>query len=225
MKMDFKLPTYKERLTVIGRTGSGKTVFGVHMLSLAPFDRQPYIVVDYKGDELIADIDRIRDIGLKEKLPRAPGLYRVAPMPGDEEGMEDWLWKVWEHEKLGLFFDEAYSLPKSGNSQAFRSILTQGRSKRIPAIVLTQRPAWLSQFVFSEADHYSMFRLNSHEDEKTVKRFVPKDKVDLSGALPEFHSYWYDVKRDNVFFMRPAPPSDIIVDRIQSRLSPTRRTL
>lgn len=220
---NFKLPTYKQRLAVMGKTGSGKTQFANWILSHSPFDKQPYIIVDYKGDDLIAQIDRAREIGLNESLPKQPGIYVVRPRPSDEEEVEDWLWKVWDREKIGLYFDEAYMVPDKG---ALRSILTQGRSKRIPAIILTQRPAFISRFVFSEADLFAVFHLNDEIDHKKIRGFTPQNSFwDLKNRLPDYFSRWYDVGQDVSLRLSPVPPGEEILARFERRLEPKKRWL
>lgn len=217
---DFRLPTITERTAVIGRTGSGKTQMSAWLLSHAPFDRQPFVVIDYKGDDLLGSIDRIREISLKE-VPKHPGLYTVRPLPSEENEVEEWLWKIWKREKIGLYADEGYNIPDKG---AFQAILTQGRSKKLPVICCTQRPAWISRFVFSEADHFAVFHLNHREDQLKVQAFTPRDRMDLRNRLPDYHAYWYDVKKDNVFVLAPVPEGVEIVDKIDSRLTPRKRT-
>ena len=220
MSNDFRLPNLQQRVAVIGRTGSGKTRFGIWLLSHAAFDKQPFVVVDYKGDDLIGGIDRMREIGPKE-VPKHPGLYVIRPLPNMGEEVENWLWKIWQRENIGLYVDEGYALPNKG---AFQAILTQGRSKHLPVICLTQRPSWLSRFVFSEADFYAIFHLNDRRDKLTVQAFTPKERMDLKNRLPDYHSYWYDVGRDNVAIIQPVPSDDEILDRIEAKLKPRRRT-
>lgn len=219
----FRLPNRTQRVAVVGRTGSGKTQFGFWLLSMAPFDRQPYIVIDYKGEELFNSTDRIREIGPKEALPKYPGLYKITPMVNDDEPMEAWLWKAWAHENIGIYVDEGYRLPKPGD--AFNAILTQGRSKHIPAIVLTQRPSWISRFVFSEADFYAVFHLNEKSDKKRVQEFIPREKVDIEQRLPDYWSTWYDVGKDAAFTMRAVPDAVTLSETIHNRLKPRRRLL
>lgn len=213
---EFRLPTNSQRTAVIGRTGSGKTQFGAWLLSRSPFDLQPYVMVDFKGEQLFADLDRVREIGLRD-VPKKPGLYVIRPLPHQEEEVEEWLWRIWSAENIGLYLDEGYGIPDKG---AFRAILTQGRSKRIPVICLTQRPSWISRYVFSEADFYAVFHLNDHRDRLTVQAFTPKERMNLKNRLPKYHAYWYDVGQDNVFQMQPVPEASEIVDAIDSRLSP-----
>lgn len=215
----FRLPTNSQRVAVMGRTGSGKTVLGAWLLSKAPFDKQPYVMIDYKGDELLNGIDRVREIGLKD-IPKQPGLYIIHPKPkDDDDDVEAWLRKVWETEHIGLYLDEAYMLPERG---AFEGILTQGRSKRIPVISLTQRPSWISRFVFSEADFFAVFHLNDKEDRKKVKRFIHSD-ADLEGRLNDYHCHWYDVGKDFHCLLSPVPKPEDIQEDINSRLTPRKR--
>jgi DNA helicase HerA-like ATPase len=218
---DFRLPNLQQRVAVIGRTGSGKTRFGVWLLSQAAFDKQPFVVIDYKGDDLIAGIDRIKEIGPKE-VPKHPGLYVIRPLPNQNNDVEEWLWKIWQKERVGLYVDEGYTLPDKG---AFQAILTQGRSKRLPVICLTQRPSWISRFVFSEADFYAVFHLNDHRDRLTVQAFTPKERMNLNGErLAPYHSYWYDVGQDMVAMMQPVPDDAGILQRIEDKLKPKRRS-
>jgi DNA helicase HerA-like ATPase len=216
---DFQLPTIRQRVAVIGSNGTGKTQFAVWLLSLAPFDVQPYIIVDYKREELINSIERIRQIDIGE-IPKHPGLYVVQPRPRvDDENVERMLENVYEHERVGLYFDEGYMVP---DKAAFPAILTQGRSKFIPSIILTQRPSWISRFVFSEANHYALFHLSDGDDRKTMRRFMPAN-VDLTKPLPRFHSWYYTVGEQDALALAPVPDADTLRETIDERLAPQTR--
>lgn len=214
-----RLPNSTQRAAIIGRTGSGKTVQAFWLLSLMPFDKMPYTIVDYKGDELLNSTDRIKEIGFNE-VPKHPGIYRLSPRADENEQVEEWLWKVWQRENHGLVVDEGYMLP---DKNAFTAILTQGRSKHIPVICLTQRPSWISRFVFSEADYYSVMHLNERNDRKRVQEFIPKDRHDIEKRLPDYHSYWYDVKQDHAAILGPVENVASISERIHDALKPKRR--
>jgi hypothetical protein len=216
---EFLLPTASQRTVIVGRTGSGKTQFAAWLLSNAPFNHQPYIIVDYKRDALLNASRRINEIGYKD-LPSYPGLYIIHPDPTHDEIMEQWLYRIWRKGHTGLFFDEAYMVP---NKKAFPSLLTQGRSLHIPAIVVSQRPVWLSRFAFSEADQFSVFHLNDHEDRRTISRFLPEGAADERPA--EYHSIWYDVPRDQLFRLQPVPDGATILQAIEDRLTPRRRAI
>jgi hypothetical protein len=205
------LPGPRDRLAVIGRTGSGKTHFGLWALSLANWDKVPWVVADYKGDDLIKQIPRLEEIKVTGAAPRHPGLYVVRPTPLEGADVEALLWRIWKRGRTGVFVDEAHILPDKGGLQA---ILTQGRSKGIPAIVLTQRPSWVSRFVFSEADYYSVFHLNDQRDRKTVAAFVP---VDIERPLPPRNSWYHDVSANRAYRMTPAPPRAAILETFRER--------
>lgn len=216
---DFRLPDWSQRLTVMGRTGSGKTQFAAWVLSHAPFHKIPYVIVDYKHDILLNAIDRAEYIKLGY-VPKSPGVYIVQPLPHETEEVNAWLWKVWERGKCGLYFDEMYNVPDPMKGSALRAVMTQGRSKRIPAICLTQRPAWVSRFIFSEADFYAAFHLNTKTDVDKVREFFPGSH---ELRLPQYHCRWYDVSDDRSFIVKPAEGAETILDRFDDRLSPKRR--
>lgn len=217
--MTFHFPTRRQRIAIIGSNGTGKTQAAFWFLSEAAYTEQPYIIVDYKRDELINSVDRIREIEIGE-LPKHPGIYIVHPRPViDDTAMENFLHSVWERENVGLYFDEGYMVPQKA---AFPAILTQGRAKNIPAIVLSQRPAWISRFVFSEANHYALFHLSDADDRKTMRRFLPAS-VDLTSPLPKFHFWYYTVGERDALRMLPVPGADDIRARIDERLAPTTR--
>lgn len=221
MASEFRLPNNTQRLAVIGRTGSGKTNFAVWALSKMPFDKQPFVIVDYKHDQLINSIDRAEHIKLGY-VPKHPGVYIVQPLPDQMAEVNNWLWKVWERGKTGLYFDEMYNVPDPQKGSALRAVLTQGRSKRIPAICLSQRPAWVSRFIFSEADFICTFHLNTAQDIQRLSEMMPGN---LHDRLPDYHSRWYDVGRDASFIMRPVPEGDEILDVFDRRLEKRRKIL
>lgn len=210
-----RLPNDTQRSVIIGRTGSGKTQAAVWQLSHRSFHKRPWIIFDFKRDDLINSIPNIEYINVGQ-VPKHPGIYVVQPMP-DDPGVEDHLWRIWERERIGLFVDEGYMLARS---PAFQAILTQGRSKQIPVIILTQRPVWVSRFVFSEADFYQVFSLNDFRDRQTVQSFVP---FSLETRLPPYYSFWYDVGDHQSLVLKPVPPREALLSRFELRSE--RRTL
>lgn len=215
--MPFRWPSNTHRTNVVGATGTGKSVFGMHVLSLSNFEEQPWIIIDYKREELVNSIDRIKEIGLNE-LPKHPGIYKVTPHPEDESGVDRFLTRIWENGDTGLFFDEGHALP---DKNGLKLIYTQGRALRIPCITCSQRPVWLSRYGFPNADFIAAFRLNDPKDEQTVGSYMPKGA--LKRSLPNYHSKWYDIGDNALYTMLPSPHPDDIAQRLMDKLKPRRK--
>lgn len=211
---DFQFPSDTQRTAIVGKTGSGKTHLGTWLLSHADYTDKPWIVCDFKREEFFRSVPYMSEIGF-EKIPQNPGLYVIRPNPGDEDQVEQLFWNIWAQEHTGLFIDESYMIDKY--SKSYRALLTQGRSKHIPMINLSQRPVDVPRYVFSEADHMATFFLNDKADRDIVERRMP---LDSGERLPDYHSRWYDVGRDKSFRVHPAPSRDTILERFNTRLKP-----
>lgn len=232
-KPKFEWPRDDEHTAVWGRNGTGKTQLGAFILSRQNFKRKPWVIIDYKGDELLNSIERTREISYDE-IPEKPGLYILHARPDMTDEMEEWLWKIWEHEDIGLYADEGYLLPRSDTQKmgAYDTIQVQGRSKRIPCITLSQRPTRISRMVVSEASHVVMFDLNDDRDIKTAESIVPRGfatwlppEFAKEKDLPPWHSRWYAVKRKARFVLQPVPEAEEIRDQIDAQLEPRLRWL
>jgi len=207
-----KFPNDTQRLAIIGRTGSGKTQAGAWHLANRSIDEMRWVILDYKQDALLNQIPGLQEIDLS-KLPHRKGLYIAHPLPNQEEQVEEFLWRIWSKENTGLYVDEGYML---GRSKAFSALLTQGRSKHIPVIVCTQRPVWLTKFVWSESDFFQVFRMNTGDDYKKIHDFIPH-RLDRN-PVPDFHSYYYDVGKSRLSLLTPAPDQQTILDLFAEKI-------
>lgn len=196
-----------KRTTILGRTGSGKTVAGIWHLSQRNWRQMPWVILDYKGDSLIKKLPT-KEIKNWE-IPDKPGLYVLRPIAKiDDDLVEHFLWRMKERGNIGLYVDEGYMLPYDGKSDALNAILTQGRSLRVPTIILSQRPVWLSRFVITEADFFQVFWLNDTRDRITLESVIP---AGIRERLPEYHSFYYDVGRDELLKLAPVPSENEIL--------------
>lgn len=209
-----RLPTDRQRITIVGRTGSGKTQAAAWHLSLRRFDQMPWIVYDYKIDPLLNEIAGVEHIDT-ETIPSKPGIYLVHPHPDDLIQVASQMTHIWERENIGVYVDEGYMVcPPGKPNSAFRLILTQGRTKHIPMIVLSQRPVWLDRFVFSECEFFQIFALTDSRDRGTIGSYVP---ANLDERLPDYHSYYYDVAKDEMVVLKPVPEKSTILDSFARR--------
>jgi DNA helicase HerA-like ATPase len=224
--MKLILPTDKDRMLILGKTGSGKTRAAVYALSKRSLKSKPWVVLNHKGEELINSLvdEGAHFVDDLNWIPKKPGLYIYQPRPGkDDEEVTELLWGIHAQEHTGLYIDEGYMV--GARDPAMQAIFTQGRSKRIPTIVLTQRPVWLSRFAVSEAEFYQIFQLTDDRDRKTVSSFLPFDlgdvmesKVNEVPKLPQFHSVWYDVNKNTLLILSPVPDDDTIIGAFKKQL-------
>lgn len=213
-------PTDKQRLVIVGATGSGKTQAGMWHLSKRNFLDMPWVIYDFKGDELIDAIEGTQSLDVGAPAPTRPGIYVVRPHPAQKTEVENQLWEIWAQENIGIYVDEGLMIGKNNNG--FRAALTQGRSKYIPMIVLSQRPVWMDNFVFSESEYFQVFRLQKAKDLSTVNDFIP---YDLSERLPEYHSYYYSVPHNEIVVLEPVPDRDAILDTFHTKLRKLKKVI
>ncbi len=211
-----KWPGPEDHVAVIGRNGSGKTTGAAWLLSGKDFDVQPWVIVDTKGDAFIdeiAQIEGVQVIGINE-TPGDSGLYIVRPLPHEQDELDDFFRRCWQKENIGIWVDEGYSVQKD---DWFKACLTQGRSKHVPMIVLSQRPAWISKYVFSECNFVMLFNLQIRDDRIKVAQFVPVDK---NYRLPPYCSYWYNVKDNALAELSPVPNNSAILKTFRAKFPP-----
>lgn len=203
---DLTLPGVSDRTAVIGMTGSGKTVFAAWLLSRQRLDVRPWVWLDFKNEELLDQIGSppLQRLRLDELPDRKRGLWRLSVRPGLDDALEQWLWRIWQRENIGLFCDECSLIPSRA---AFKAILRQGRSKRIPVIACTQRPVDCDREIFTESNYLAVFKVKDRRDAKIIEDFSGSLTL-TEQPLPDYWAHWYDARRNRVIVLKPAPPPD-----------------
>lgn len=205
-----------KRVTVIGRTGSGKTIAALYLLALEDWNLKPWIIIDFKGDPAIAQIPGVTPIDIDDEIPDDPGLYKIRFFPGQEKQLDDLMRRIWAHQNVGVFFDEGYMIAGERRySPAYRTLLTQGRSMGIDVITLTQRPVELDKFAFSEASNLQIFDLALVDDQKKVGEYVSGH--DTTEPIDPYNSKWYTVNDKSLVDLGPVPPPDEIMKIFEDR--------
>lgn len=218
--MQVRLPNNSNRLTVVGPTGSGKTQAALWHLSQRNLNSFPWVVFDFKFDEHINNIESAHhvDVGFTPNKKHT-GIFVVHPVPDkDDEAVEEMMWKLWQRENVGIWIDESYMI--ADNNKAIKAILTQGRSKHVPVIALTQRPVDVSRFFFSEASFIQVFSVTDKRDAKTINNFAP---IPFYTPLPAYHSFYFDVDRRKLHLFSPVPQESNILETIESKLQKVRK--
>lgn len=201
------------RTAVLGSTGSGKSTNGLWQLAHQRLDKRPWIIVDFKREVILDRVGfpPLRPLRYADKLPRKPGLYVISPKPGEDDAIDDLMWRIWEHENIGIFVDECTLMPLYSNG--FAACYQQGRSKRIPIIACSQRPAKVPVVVFTEAQFFCVYRL-MERDYKTVRDYVPGD---FDRPLEPYYWRWYDVAHNIELTMQPVPSPERVAEMLALR--------
>lgn len=221
-----QLPDDTQRHLVIGRTGSGKSQFATHTLSMRSITDMPWVLCNFKDDEILNALPSIELDTMKLPKKMLPGLYMVRPDVDDWDGMEQLMKDMWSRTHMGLYIDEALPI-SSPRHPAFRRILTQGRSRRVPVIAATQRPVDLDRYAFSESEFMNVFAMSDDREAEKIKDMTGIElNMSILPSLPDELPYSYSIDRirRKVTMTPPAPQFDEIVDAFHRRLHKSQTT-
>lgn len=223
----FALPSEEQSILLVGKNGSGKTRAAVWHLSRRDLENERWLIINHKREPLINSLPGAHFLELDEfPAPNDTGLYIYEPRPEiDDAAVTAILWRAYQEGRIGVYLDEGYMV--SPRDAALNSLYTQGRSKKIPIITLSQRPTRISRFAVSEAMFFQIFLLTDRRDRKTIAEFVP---LDLDGymtardgaprALAPYHSIYYDTREDAPVMLAPVPDDAKIVADIAAMTAP-----
>lgn len=206
-------PTKGERALSIGKTGSGKTLFNRWLLERLPtapciiydtkhdpkFDRLP----DHRVANKLSDIyDAVDHTGVDYIIVRPPPAITANPQALDrilQRHEEEW-------RGVDAYIDELYHFHSGGRAgPGLSGLYTRGRSRGITTIGSTQRPAWVSGFIFSETQLFYLFRLTRESDRKKVDDFIPGfAKMPVLGKY-SFYAHRDDGDEETPKLMKPIP--------------------
>lgn len=223
------LPAPGERAFVAGMTGSGKTAFVAWLLQR--MDSAPVIILDTKEEQKFLALPNsvlVSDIaGLDQAINDESVDYIVLRPPvelaNDWEELDAVLLHIYiNYTNVVVDIDEAYMVHNSARAgRGLNALMTRGRARGITTILCTQRPAWISKFVITEAQKFYIFYLQTREDKKRIGDIVPGFE-DLADP-PQFGFHFFragerevttfggvklDKALDTGYTDDPAPPSD-----------------
>lgn len=173
-----------ERVTFVGKTGSGKTYAAESLLRSIP----RLMVLDPKG--MLRGKWGLADWSAKtaKALRKGESVRVRVPAPLDNE-WEPYLKAAYEAGGLTLYIDEVYGVipPGKAPSPYFTALYTRGRELNIGVWAATQRPSRIPMFVLSEAEWSFVFRLLLKKDRERMFETIgiipnvpPKDR----------HGFW-----------------------------------
>lgn len=192
-----------KRAILAGRTGSGKSTLARWMLENSPGHWFILNPKHTKAYDKFPDSVVVKSAYDFKKLEREISRHRfVIVNPTQAEATPDGMdyFAQWVHDEfkgVGLCCDELYTMHRNGVAgEGLLSYLTRGRELKQSFFGLTQRPAWVSQFLFSESDFIGEMSLNLLKDRKRMVEFIGHDEA--LRKLPPRWWLWYDVEADNL---------------------------
>jgi len=200
-----------QRAVLCGRTGSGKSTLANWLAIRSPGH---WLILNPKGTSAyknLPDCNTVKGINLN-KIEKSLEEYRftnLIPSPGQSTAENMDAFVEYMHQSytgVGLIVDELYSMHKNGQAgQGLIAWLTRGRELKQSFLGLTQRPAWVSKFVFSESDYVGGMSLVLSDDRK--KMYEMTGQSEMLGVLPEHEWLWYDIRKNSLRYLAPVPLS------------------
>lgn len=205
------LPRIKagQRAVIAGRSGSGKSTLANWLLENSPGVWTILNPKWTKAYEKLPNATTVRsfDPAKIDKAFRENRFVIINPSQAEAspEAMDAFVqWLHDNYEKVGLCVDELYTLHKNGKAgEGLLAWLTRGRELKQSFLGLTQRPAWISQFVFSESNFIGEMSLNLPADRKRMFEFIGNEKA--LENLPPRQWLWYDTENDKLRLFNPVP--------------------
>lgn len=200
---------------IIGKTGSGKSEL---LKNLALSSDCPVIIIDSKKDDAFFKLAKD-----KQKLLIAKSYEQAVKFlkrkydfliirPSDYEisnptALDNYLYLIYEKTKnVDIFIDELYQFHNGAGrcGKGLTALLTRGRSQNQSLIGCTQRPAFISHFLYSESTHFFLYRLNLESDKKTVRGFIPNLGKDYD--IEKYFFYYYNSDSEELTKNEPIKP-------------------
>lgn len=205
------LPLIKpgQRALVAGRSGSGKSTLARWLLVRSPLRWVILNPKHTKAYDSLPDSVTIKSLDMRdvEKAIMRNRFVVINPpsREADKESLDSFIMNLHETlQSVGLCCDELYTLHKGGVAgDGLLAWLTRGRELKQSFLGLTQRPAWLSQFLFSESTYICGMSLNLAKDRKRMEEMTGKDEFLFK--VPERNWLWYETDIDQLTYFGPVP--------------------
>lgn len=198
------------RAIVSGRTGSGKSTLGIWLLSRS---QQHWVILNPKHTAAYKNLDDaiiFKKFDARAILKRLKRHKFVVLNFKDYEATSDFMDDIlrWLHDKtanVGVCCDELYTMHSAAGRAGDGLVgwLTRGRELKQSFLGLTQRPVWISRFLFSETDFIGSMDLLLEDDRK---RLVSETGAEgFTERLPNHRWLWYTVADDDIAKFGPVP--------------------
>jgi len=182
-----------DRTTIIGKTGTGKSVL---MHKLLHFLAKKTLVVLIETKDDYSDIPELDFKSLK----REKGLFKIVEIELEDGIIIDDFMVIVEYVSSILFDREncILAIEELGNCSKkvgrlydimpkFARLLQQGRSHGVGFLGTTQRPQEIHTTILSQSEHIISFLVTSSHDLQAMGAYIDKEQYDILNRYEFFH--------------------------------------
>lgn len=190
-----------DRVSIFGRTGSGKTFFAKHWL-LPHYDRYVFWDIKHESTDIEHDIVVNNPKQLKNSIKNYNKILYQPTSPTDKD-FDDICKIIFDSKNNALYVDEAAMVSTPTKILYNHKVLvTQGRSYDVGIINVSQRPRDLHNTLISESEHLFVFALSLETDVLKLRQQmgVAADEIYY---LPEYHFLYHNVKLNKSYVFKP----------------------
>lgn len=191
-----------QRITFIGQTGSGKSVVSRYLLKLARKRGWRIVIIDPKKDWMTylgkkypyaeKGLGTVDSPWLVSEFQPKLAVQIFQPLEWDGQ-CEQFFKAIIATRNTIVYIDEITQLANATVvPRELKLIWTQGRSLNIGAWCSTQRPKGIPVIVKDQSEVWFLFRVNSLDDRKVVKGYLPLEDMPevVDRPLPKYW-FWY----------------------------------
>lgn len=204
-----------QRITFIGQTGSGKSVVSRYLLKLARKRKWRIVIVDPKKDWMtylgkrmpyaVKGLGSVDSPCLVEMFQPKLAVQLFQPLEWDAS-CERFFKAVIACKNTIVYIDEITQLASAtAIPREIKLIWTQGRALNIGAWCATQRPKGIPVVIKDQSEVWFLFRVNSLDDRKVVKGYLPLDDTPevVEKPLPKYWFYFWEDSMVHPILVKP----------------------
>jgi energy-coupling factor transporter ATP-binding protein EcfA2 len=200
LKDEYFRPLPGEHITLIGRTGRGKTTLATR--GILPLFRYVIVIGTKEFDDSYPYLES-RNFYLTEDPRFNPRrhpkiLFRPGPFTLSREGQKEQMAKIaaaletiYAEGGWALYLDEVAYSSEAGLALPLETLWRVGRSKQITMIASTQNPVWIPRVAFDQVSHLFLWRQVERQRVERIAEMAGDLAPVVRGTLPKLPEYQF----------------------------------
>ena len=206
-----------ERWALVGKTGSGKSVFALWLLRRWRAKKWRVLVIDpylrfaksYAEKPEEATLDKPWVLKTGQLLPNCPVQLYKPSMPGWHDGtLSEMLMQCVREGGVVVDIEELKAIATASSiPPGLSELYTAGRKAPAPVISQTQSPRRVPSDMLAQSEWIVTFRLNRPADRAYMAEYMGDQRVE---APIERYAFWiHNEQEDGATLMRPLPANEV----------------